>query len=150
MVEYKERFYKPKNVIGSVIATGTDFVHGTDTSLELADGQKFPPANWVRIDDGVEYAIYEYEVRNTNTLSSMSLAPTEDAESTGSYTFPEGTEVTLELSAETIRELIRVLTGEQKIPNWLSFAELTERPSDAQLDEGLYFYQDHLWFRRRL
>ena len=152
MPGYDTKLYKPKNVIGTTLAS--DFVHGTDSQADLTDGQNFPvDGNWVRLDDGAEYAIYEYTTRSTNLLENMSLAY-ESAESTGSYTFSaSNTEVTLELAADLFREIIRLLKGEQELPAWLSFRDLVEtadgRPADADMDEGLYMYDDHLWFRRR-
>lgn len=108
--------YKPKNMVGSEIASGASFEHGTDSEVELADASDFDSnGGYIRIDDTNEWAIYEYTGISTDTLTGLTLADS-IAESTSSHTFDEDTPVTLEATADLWRDMVSILLGDDPWP----------------------------------
>ena len=104
--------YKPSNMVGSTIASGSSFVHGTDSQINLTDAGDFESeGGYIRIDDGSQWALYEYTVINSDTLTGLSLADY-IAESTSSHTFEEGAPVTLEATADLWDDIVSILRGD--------------------------------------
>ncbi len=104
--------YKPRNMVGSTIASGTNFVHGTDSQVQLTDAGDFDSeGGYIRIDDGSQWALYEYTGINSNTLTGLTAADY-IAKSTASHTFSEGTPVTVEATADLWRDIVDILRGD--------------------------------------
>ena len=104
--------YKPRNMVGSTIASGSNFVHGTDSQIELTDAGDFDSeGGYIRIDDGSQWALYEYTGKNSNTLTGLTAA-NYIAESTSSHTFSEGTPVTVEATADLWRDIVSIFRGD--------------------------------------
>ena len=104
--------YKPRNMVGSTIVSGSNFVHGTDSQINLVDAGDFESeGGYIRIDDGSQWALYEYTGINSDTLTGLSLAGY-IAESTSSHTFEEGAPVTLEATADLWRDIVSILRGD--------------------------------------
>lgn len=97
--------YKPNNAVKADLAA--DFTHGTDNTITLSSTADFPPGGgYVYVEDGTEWAIYQYTGISGSDLIGLQLGTTRN-ESTGSYTFSSAdTTVHLSITAGYMNDVV--------------------------------------------